>query len=89
MKRVALKMRLKPGCTREYEQRHKEFLPELKQLLKETRISDYSILFDAEINTLFAVQKQDGDAYSKDLGSDPNVKKWRKHIANFHLEHYF
>ena len=35
MKREAFKMFLKPGCEAEYERRHAQIWPELKQLLSE------------------------------------------------------
>ena len=45
MKRVAFTMQLKPGQKEEYKKRHDEIWPELKQLLKQAGISEYSIFF--------------------------------------------
>lgn len=43
MQRLAFKMKLKPGCEAEYEKRHARLWPEMKLLLKEGGIGNYSI----------------------------------------------
>ena len=48
MKREAFKMFLKPGCEAEYERRHAQIWPELKQLLSENGVYDYSIYWDKD-----------------------------------------
>jgi L-rhamnose 1-epimerase len=82
MKRDAFKIYLKPGCETEYEKRHSEIWPELKQLLKESGVSDYSIFWDKETNILFAVQKTESGASSQDLGDNPVVQKWWAYMAD-------
>lgn len=82
MTRIAFKMKLKPGCEAEYKKRHDAIWPELKELLKQSGISDYSIFLDPETNTLFAVQKQEGGGSSQDLGNNPIVQKWWKFMAD-------
>lgn len=52
--RIASKMKLLKGFEAKYQRRHDEIWPELKVLLKEAGISDYSIFLDKEINDLFA-----------------------------------
>ncbi|NJK97201.1 MAG: L-rhamnose mutarotase, partial [Bacteroidales bacterium] len=74
MKKEAFKMYLKPGFEAEYEKRHNALWPELKALLKEAGVYDYSIFWDKDTNILFAVQKNEGSAGSQDLGSNPIVK---------------
>ncbi|MBP3332369.1 MAG: L-rhamnose mutarotase, partial [Tidjanibacter sp.] len=76
MKREAFKMFLKPGYEAEYEKRHSEIWPELKALLKEGGVYDYSIFWDKDTNILFAVQKVEGEQGSQDMGSNPIVQKW-------------
>ena len=76
MKRLAFKMYLNEGQKEEYKKRHAEIWPELKQLIKETGISEYSIFLDDETNTLFAFQKVIGDGGSQDLGQTEIVQKW-------------
>ncbi len=53
--KIAFKMKLKPGCKKEYIRRHNEIWPELKVLLSQSGIHDYTIFLDEETNTLFAV----------------------------------
>lgn len=82
MKKIAFKMKLKPGCKEEYKRRHDEIWPELKELLVNNGVRDYSIFLDEETNTLFAVQKIVGDSSSQDLGSNPLVQKWWKYMSD-------
>ena len=82
MKRFAFKMKLKPGFKEEYKKRHDEIWPELKELIKETGVYDYSIFLDEETNILFACQKQSGESSSQDLGTNPVVQKWWKYMAD-------
>jgi L-rhamnose mutarotase len=82
MKRNAFKMYLKPGFEKEYEKRHNELWPEMRELLKEEGVSDYSIFWDKETNVLFAVQKSEGDGSSQDLGQLEIVQKWWAYMAD-------
>ena len=82
MKREAFKMFLKPGCEAEYEKRHNAIWPELKKLLSENGICDYSIYWDKDTNILFASQKVQGEESSQDMGSNPIVQKWWAYMAD-------
>jgi L-rhamnose mutarotase len=82
MKKIAFKMILKPGFKAEYARRHAAIWPELKQLLSETGVSDYSIFYDEETNLLFAVQNQEGNSSSQDMGTNPVVQKWWKYMSD-------
>jgi L-rhamnose mutarotase len=82
MKRIAFKMYLNEGMKEEYKKRHNEIWPELKKLLKEAGVSEYTIFLDEETNTLFAFQKVSGEGGSQDLGQTEIVKKWWKHMAD-------
>jgi L-rhamnose mutarotase len=81
MKRQAFKMKVHPGVIEEYKKRHDNLWPELHRLLKEAGISEYSIFYDHETNSLFAFQKQEGEKGSQDLGSTEIVRKWWKYMA--------
>ena len=81
MNKIAFKMKLKPGYKNEYIRRHNEIWPELKELLSNTGVKDYTIFLDEETNTLFAVQYVSGDSSSQDLSSNPIVQKWWKYMA--------
>ena len=50
-------MYLKKGCEKEYAKRHAAIWPELKQMIKDQGVSDYSIFWDKDTNLLFAVQR--------------------------------
>ena len=80
--KLAFKMKLKPGFKDEYKKRHDEIWPELKTLLQENGISDYTIFLDEETNILFAVQQQDGNQSSQDLGQTAIVQKWWAYMAD-------
>ncbi len=82
MKRFAFKMQLKEGYAAEYRKRHDEIWPEIKELLRSSGIYDYSIFFDESSNTLFAVQKQEGNISSQDMGSHIIIEKWWAYMAD-------
>ena len=80
--RLAFKMKLKEGEKEAYYKRHNAIWPELKLLLKQAGISEYSIFFDEETNTLFAFQKVEWGASSQDLKENLTVKKWWDFMAD-------
>jgi L-rhamnose mutarotase len=82
MKRVAFKMFLKNGFEDEYQKRHNEIWPELKVLLQETGVFDYSICLDKNTNILYASHKLKGNVGAQDLGQNPIVKRWWAFMAD-------
>ena len=82
MKRLAFKMHLNEGQKEEDKKRHNEIWPELKKLLKDAGVKEYSIFLDEETNMLFAFQKVSGIAGSQNLGETEIVKRWWKHMAD-------
>ena len=82
MNRIAFKMKLKPGSIEEYKKRHDQLWPELKSLLKQTGINEYSIFYDEDCNTLFAFQKVNGKGGSQGLGGNEIVRKWWDYMAD-------
>jgi L-rhamnose mutarotase len=82
MQRVAFKMKLLPGFKEEYKKRHSNIWPELKELLSQAGVKDYSIFFDEQTDTLFAVQKITGESDSQELGNTEIVKKWWAYMAD-------
>ena len=80
--RVAFKMKVHPGVIDEYKKRHDNLWPELRNLLKENGISEYSIFYDRETETLFAFQKQTGEQGSQDLGKEKIVQEWWKFMSD-------
>ncbi len=87
MKRMAFKMKILPGMKEEYKRRHSQIWPELKTLLSESGVRDYSIFFDEETGTLFAVQKSVGEKGSQELGSLAIVQKWWTFMADIMETH--
>ena len=81
MQRVAFKLRLKPGVVAEYKKRHDEIWPELAAELKTAGVSDYSIFFDEETLTLFAVQKLSDGNTAAELPNSPVIRKWWDYMA--------
>ena len=74
-------MRLKPGVVAEYKKRHDAIWPELAAELKAAGVSDYSIFFDEETLTLFAVQKLSDKNSAAELPDSPIVRKWWDSMA--------
>lgn len=74
--RIASKMKLIKGFETEYKKRQDEIWPELKILLKETGILDYSIFLDEETNDLFAYFTVENDKKLTELPGNPVKKKW-------------
>lgn len=82
MQRLAFKMKLKRGQKDAYKKRHDEIWPELKKLLKDNGVSEYSIFLDEETDTLFAFQKVSGKGGSQELSNNEIVKKWWDFMAD-------
>jgi len=75
-------MFLKPGCEDEYRRRHAELWPEMKKLLAEGGVHNYSIFWDKDTNILFAYQEVEGEGGSQDMGDNPIVQKWWDFMAD-------
>ncbi|MCX8523243.1 L-rhamnose mutarotase [Chryseobacterium formosus] len=76
MKRIAFKMFLLKGFEEEYKKRHAEIWPELENLLKESRVEDYSIFLDEETHVLFGVLKCSNEMKYQNLPLQPIMQKW-------------
>ena len=82
MPRLAFKMFLHAGQAEEYRRRHDEIWPELKALLRQSGIGNYSIHLDADTHTLFAYLEH-GEQHSLDaLPADPVMRRWWAHMAD-------
>jgi L-rhamnose mutarotase len=82
MKRVAFKMKLKPGNEAEYQKRHDEIWPELLRVIAESGISDYSIFLDEESLVLFAVYQLAEENTVDQLPLHPVMRKWWDFMAD-------
>jgi len=76
MERIAFKMKLFNGVKEEYKRRHDEIWPELKELLKETGIHDYSIFLDESTNSLFSILKIENAEALNSLPANAVMQKW-------------
>lgn len=76
MKRIAFKMFLIKGFEAEYKKRHDEIWPELKDLLKEAGVANYSIFLDEETSTLFGILDCHDDKKYQELPLQPIMQKW-------------
>ena len=82
MQRLAFKMKLKPGCEAEYEKRHARLWPEMKLLLKEGGIGNYSIFYDPDTLSLFAYQEIGGEGSSQEMCGEAVVRKWWDYMSD-------
>ena len=82
MHRIAFKMKLFKGREAEYKKRHDEIWPELKSLLKQVGIEDYSIFLDEETNILFGVLKVEDTLKLDELPNHPIMKKWWSYMKD-------
>jgi len=82
MKRNAFTMQLKPGYAEEYQKRHDDIWPQLREHLSDSGIQDYTIFLDEESHVLFAVQKLADDYRPEDVSSHPIVRKWWDYMAD-------
>lgn len=81
-RREAFKMYLKPEFEDEYKRRHAAIWPELKKMLSDSGVRNYSIYWDKETNILFAYQEIAGDQGAQDLGASDVVRKWWDYMAD-------
>jgi L-rhamnose mutarotase len=82
MARLAFKMKLHRGQETEYQRRHDALWPELKELLKQTGISEYSIFLDEETNFLFGILKIENPLAMDELPRHPVMKKWWEYMKD-------
>jgi L-rhamnose mutarotase len=85
--RLAFKMQLHPGNQEEYRRRHSELWPELKALLKEAGVENYSIFLEEETNMLFGVMTVTDEKQMKDLPNHPVMKKWWSYMKDIMPSH--
>jgi L-rhamnose mutarotase len=76
MQRYAFKMFLNPGKADEYRRRHDAIWPELRALMREKGVRNYSIYLDAENGLLFAYLERAEDHAMNDLPLHPVMRRW-------------
>lgn len=82
MNRYAFRMKLHPGREAEYERRHAEIWPTLKQVLNDAGVRNYTIWLDRPSGYLFALMHLVPANTANELPNHPVVKKWWSHMAD-------
>jgi len=82
MKKIAFMMKLLPGQSAEYRKRHDEIWPELKSLLQNSGIRNYSIFLDESTNQLFGYLQISNEQELEKLPEEPVMKKWWAYMSD-------
>lgn len=82
MQRIAFKMKLHEGQMAEYKKRHDELWLELRDMLKDVGVCEYSIFLDEETHILFAFLKTADPAALDDLPNQEVVKRWWAYMSD-------
>lgn len=69
-------MKLFKGYEAEYKKRHDALWPELRELLKQTGVREYSIFLDEQTNDLLGILKLEEGRTMEDLPAHPVMQKW-------------
>ena len=85
MERYAWRASVKPGKQAEYIERHNQIWPQMKAVLKEAGIVNYSIwLADGEVFGYYECEK--GAAYAAKVQSEsPVVDRWNEYMKDVML----
>ncbi|WP_035050988.1 L-rhamnose mutarotase [Carnobacterium pleistocenium] len=77
MVKIGFKMKIYPDKLEEYEKRHNQLWPEMRQMLKEHGAISYSIFADPETNYLFGYLEIDDETkWSNTANTEINQKWW-------------
>ena len=82
MERMAWKGRIRPGCKDEYIRRHDAIWPEMKAVLKEAGICNYTIF--ANVDELFGYYEcEKGVAFAERTQAEsPVVDRWNAYMKD-------
>ncbi len=79
---IGFKMKLYDGMAKEYERRHNELWPEMKDMIHEYGGKNYTIFLDQETNVLFGyLEVEDIEKWRKSSDTEIN-KKWQEYMAD-------
>jgi L-rhamnose mutarotase len=85
MQRAAFKMHLIPGHQSEYQRRHDQIWPELKALLTEAGVRNYSIFLDPESNILFGYLELTDTNSMDNVPHEPLMRRWWDYMSDIML----
>ena len=81
MKKLAGRLKLRPGCREEYIKRHDEIWPEMKTMMAEAGIHNYTIWLDGE--DLFEyMEVDDPEAMIAVLKNSEVKKRWDLYMSD-------
>ena len=80
--RKSFKMKLYEGKEKEYEKRHNELWPEMKEMIHEYGGKNYSIFLDEETNILYGYIEIDSDELWRESSNTEICKKWWAYMAD-------
>lgn len=82
MVRKGFKMFLNPGMAEEYEKRHNELWPEMKEMIHQYGGHNYSIFLDRETNVLYGyLEVEDEELWAKSADT-PIKRRWWDYMAD-------
>ena len=80
--RKSFKMKLYEGQEKEYEKRHDELWPEVKEIIHEYGGKNYSIFLDKETNVLYGyIEIENEDRWAESANTEI-CKKWWAYMAD-------
>ena len=82
MERMAWKGRIKPGCKAEYIRRHDEIWPEMKALLKEAGICNYTIFANGEELFGYYECEKGIEFAERTQAESPIVDRWNEYMKD-------
>lgn len=75
-------MKLYDGMAKEYEKRHNELWPEMKEMIHDFGGSNYSIFLDEKTNILYGyIELRDEELWAKSADTEI-CKKWWEYMAD-------
>lgn len=80
--RKAFKMKLYEGMAAEYEKRHHELWPEMKEMIHNYGGSNYAIFLDTETNILYGQLEVENEEKWAASANDPICRKWWDYMAD-------
>ncbi|MFV0557177.1 MAG: L-rhamnose mutarotase [Enterococcus sp.] len=82
MIKKAIRMRLYPGYEKEYEIRHQQLWPEMRELLTSAGVTNYAIFLDSETNALFGYLEITDLNRWQAVGETEINRKWWDYMAD-------
>lgn len=81
MKRKAFLIQARPGLSEEYKKRHNPVWPELKQVLQEHGVRNYSIFLHENSEYLFGYFEIENEELFNKLGEMETMQRWWRHMT--------